>query len=133
MSGNHVKVLFVCASNRLRSPTAAFLWSFTPNITTRSRGTDWDLQQDDIDWADIVIALNPRQQALINKHFTNVKKLVALDLPDKFDYLDPRLFKSLPILLADHLPQPVLPKRQVILQALQQRAKDDQANDTDSY
>ena len=58
------KLLFICSQNRLRSPTAAQVFSDHPGVETLSAGTNHDaetpLDADLVEWADL-IELNKRK------------------------------------------------------------------------
>lgn len=115
-----MKVLFVCTSNMLRSPTAAFLYSQTDGVAAKSRGIDCDLTREYLDWADIIFVMEKRHRHKIRRLFPDVydgKRIICLYLDDKYDYLDERLVAELPKKLAKWLPAPNLPSTDAIAAA----------------
>ena len=96
------KVLFVCSRNRLRSPTAEVLFAAVPGIETDSAGLADDatcpLASDQLEWADIVCVMEKRHRTLLARRFSRHllgKKVVCLDIPDKFEFMQPELIELL--------------------------------------
>jgi predicted protein tyrosine phosphatase len=96
--------LFICSQNRLRSPTAEFVFRDFEGIETRSAGTDRDAQNalslDDIEWADTIFAMEKRHKNILQKRFRDGisnKRVVVLEIPDEFDYMDAELISILKI------------------------------------
>ena len=97
-----MKILFVCSQNRLRSPTAEAVFSSYPGVETMSAGTNHDattpVSADLIEWADVVIVMEQvhrnKLAAKFKSEFKN-KRLVVLDIPDEYDYMDPELVRIL--------------------------------------
>lgn len=107
--GKHKKVLTVCSAGCLRSPTAAHILSSPPfNFNTRCAGTSEEyaiipVTEALIAWADIILVMEEDQQKFINNiqhklaEEANVmfdyeyKRVVNLDIPDNFDYRNPKL------------------------------------------
>jgi predicted protein tyrosine phosphatase len=95
-----LKVLFVCSQNRLRSPTAEFIFMDHPGIECKSVGTDTSanlvLKQEHIDWADIVIAMEKSHRNRIWKLLPSSKKssnIIVLGIEDVYEYKDPFLIR----------------------------------------
>lgn len=110
--GNHKKVLCVCSAGCLRSPTAAHILSSPPfNFNTRAVGLSRDyaiIPMTDalLVWADVVLVMdsdqqkqvNDMQMALCNNNDDMMfdyqfKQVVNLDVPDDFEYRNPKLVK----------------------------------------
>jgi predicted protein tyrosine phosphatase len=96
------KVLFVCSQNRLRSPTAEQVFSTYPNIEVDSAGTNNDainpLSIELIEWADIIFVMEKSHRNKLQKRYKaqiGGKRLISLDVPDDFDFMDPMLVKLL--------------------------------------
>jgi predicted protein tyrosine phosphatase len=92
------KVLFLCSRNRLRSPTAEHVFSTWPGIETDSAGlladADVPLSTEQIEWADIIFVMEKTHRAKLSKRFRkhlNGKRIICLDIPDNYEYLDPAL------------------------------------------
>jgi predicted protein tyrosine phosphatase len=93
-----VKLLFVCSQNRLRSPTAETVFSAYPGIEAMSAGTNNDattpLSGDLIEWADVVFVMEKAHRNKLMSKFKaafKTKRLVVLDIPDGYEYMDPDL------------------------------------------
>ena len=92
------RILFVCSENRLRSPTAADIFSQCAGIETISAGTnkgcDTPVSGDLIEWADVVLVMEQSHKSKVSRKFGELlrhKKLAVLDIPDIFEYMDPML------------------------------------------
>ena len=103
-------VLFVCSANRLRSPTAESVFSDYPNVEVASAGTNNDaetpLTADLVSWADIIFAMEQSHRKKISSRFRSALKdtrVVCLDIPDKFAFMDPALIAILKSKVARHL------------------------------
>ncbi|MEM7562979.1 MAG: low molecular weight protein tyrosine phosphatase family protein [Pseudomonadota bacterium] len=103
--------LFVCSENRLRSPTAETVFAEYKGINTISAGTNHDSQTpvsgDLIKWADIVFVMEPSQRRKVSKKFVELlknKKLICLDIPDKYDRMDPALITLLKVKVRPFIP-----------------------------
>jgi predicted protein tyrosine phosphatase len=83
-------LLFICSQNRLRSPTAEQLFSHYPGIEAMSAGTNNDaetaLDGELIDWADLIFVMEKAHLG---------KRVVCLDIPDDYDFMDPALVRLL--------------------------------------
>jgi len=95
-------VLFVCGKNRRRSPTAEAVFSGRNGIEVSSAGTAADaecpLSADLIEWADDIVVMEGRYARQIRKQFSSRlgnKRLVSLDIPDRYSYMQPELVKEL--------------------------------------
>jgi predicted protein tyrosine phosphatase len=103
--------LFVCSQNRLRSPTAESVFADWPGVETASAGTNNDamnpLGVDIIGWADIIFVMEQVHRRKVadkyQEHLRN-KKIVCLNIPDNYEYLDPELVKVLMTVVPKHLP-----------------------------
>jgi predicted protein tyrosine phosphatase len=97
-----MRILFVCSENRLRSPTAAAVFSEYEGVEAISAGTNADCETpvsgDLIEWADIVLVMENSHRNKVAKKFRPLlkdKKLAVLNIPDDFDFMDPVLVRIL--------------------------------------
>ena len=97
-----VRILFVCSENRLRSPTAAAVFSEFDGVEAISAGTNKDcecpLSGDLIEWADVILVMEAGHRSKVSRRFRELlrdKKLAVLDIPDIFEFMDPMLFALL--------------------------------------
>lgn len=96
------KVLFVCSQNRLRSPTAEQIFSRRSDIEVDSAGTNNDadnpLTAELVEWADIIFVMEKMHRNKVQQRFRrHLKKarVVCLDIPDEFGFMDPMLIRLL--------------------------------------
>lgn len=104
--GKHKKVLTVCSAGCLRSPTAAHILSSPPwNFNTRCAGTSQEyaivpVTDALIVWADVILCMDSFQQKQINEmqnalaseyEAFEYKQVIDLDIPDNYDYRNPKL------------------------------------------
>jgi predicted protein tyrosine phosphatase len=94
--------LFICSQNKLRSPTAEAVFGKWPGVETDSAGTNNDAETpmtpEQIDWADIIFVMEKTHRNKVSKKFRkhlNGKRVVCLDIPDDYDYMQPELVKLL--------------------------------------
>jgi predicted protein tyrosine phosphatase len=93
-------VLFVCSRNLLRSPTAENIFFDFPGVEVRSAGTARDAEvqvsRDDVDWADLIFVMERTHQKRLKTMFNHFQaRVVCLDIPDDFEFMDPELIKIL--------------------------------------
>ncbi|HFH4003716.1 low molecular weight protein tyrosine phosphatase family protein [Pseudomonas aeruginosa] len=96
------RVLFICSRNRLRSPSAERLFADWPGVETDSAGLAADaetpLEREQLEWATLVVVMERRQrQALLRRHAAAMKgkRLVCLDIPDDYAYMQAELLHLL--------------------------------------
>ncbi|MFR0690185.1 low molecular weight protein tyrosine phosphatase family protein [Enterobacterales bacterium AE_CKDN230030158-1A_HGKHYDSX7] len=92
------RALFICSRNRLRSPTAEAVFASWPEVETDSAGLAPDaevpLSTEQLEWADLVFVMERRHRQALLKRFPAAmrgKRLVCLDIPDDYAYLQPEL------------------------------------------
>ena len=97
-----MKLLFVCSENRLRSPTAEAVFSSYEGVEAIGCGTNSDaetpLSGDLIEWADIVLVMEKSHRSKVSKKFKPLladKRLVCLDIPDNYDFMQLELIRLL--------------------------------------
>ena len=93
-----MRALFVCSRNRLRSPTAEHVFSSWPDVETDSAGLAADaetpLDLDQIEWAEVMFVMERQHKAKLIKTFgpyLKGKRIVCLDIPDRYGFMDPEL------------------------------------------
>ncbi|MDN4057281.1 low molecular weight protein tyrosine phosphatase family protein [Massilia sp. YIM B02769] len=97
-----MRALFICTHNRLRSPTAEQVFATWPGIETDSAGVgadaDMPLAPEQLDWAEIVFVMEKLHRSRLSAKFRrhlNGKRIVCLDIPDDYDYMQPELVRLL--------------------------------------
>jgi predicted protein tyrosine phosphatase len=105
------RVLFVCSQNRLRSPTAEQVFSKRSDIEIDSAGTNNDadnpLTAELVEWADIIFVMERRHRTKVQSRYRAAlknKRVICLDIPDEFEFMDPMLVRILEARVARHLP-----------------------------
>ena len=96
------KLLFVCSQNRLRSPTAEAVFSEYEGVEAIGAGTNADAETpvsgDLIEWADIIFVMEKVHKTKISQKFKPLlkeKRLVVLDVPDVYEWMQPELIQLL--------------------------------------
>lgn len=96
------KLLFLCSQNRLRSPTAEGIFSEYEGLEVSSAGLDRYAEvpvcSEMITWADIIFVMEKLHQQKLAKNFQPFlkgKRVVCLDIPDEFEYMEPALIQLL--------------------------------------
>lgn len=104
-------VLFICSQNRLRSPTAEQVFADWPGIETASAGLNHDaenpLTPELLRWADLVFVMERAHRAKLSSRFKphlGGKRVVCLEIPDDYDFMDPDLVRLLEAKVPRHLP-----------------------------
>ena len=94
-----INVLFICSQNKLRSPTAEHVFAKWPNVETDSAGlnagADVELSPEQIAWVKkIIFVMEKKQWTKLSSRFRkhlNGKKIICLDIPDDYDYMQAEL------------------------------------------
>jgi predicted protein tyrosine phosphatase len=104
-------VLFVCSQNRLRSPTAEQIFASRRDLEVSSAGTNNDaenpLTAELVSWADVIVVMEKTHRTKVQQRFRkalNGKRMICLDIPDDYAFMDPALIELLPARLARHFP-----------------------------
>jgi predicted protein tyrosine phosphatase len=110
-------VLFLCSQNRLRSPTAERVFSGRRDLEVASAGLNHDAAQPvtpaALEWADIIFVMEKAHLGRLRRRFRkylNRQRLICLDIPDLYDYMDPELVELLEARVPRHLGLPQEPK-----------------------
>ena len=105
------RYLFVCSQNRLRSPTAEQVFSARHDIEVASAGTNNDaetpLTAELVTWADTIVVMERTHRTKLQKRFSvalNGKRVICLDIPDDYEFMDEGLVRLLEARMARHLP-----------------------------
>ncbi len=92
------KLLFVCSRNRWRSPTAEKMFHGVDGIQARSAGTETGARikvtAGHIGWADIVFVMEKKHLRRLRERFSDElvgKRVVCLNIPDDFQFMQPEL------------------------------------------
>jgi len=104
------KILFVCSQNRLRSPTAEQIFSTRTDLEVMSAGLDNSavnvVTPELVQWADIIFVMEKAHRNKLGKKFKaylNKQRLICLNIPDIYSYMDPNLVNILKNSVPKHL------------------------------
>ncbi|PFH10092.1 putative protein tyrosine phosphatase [Collimonas sp. PA-H2] len=96
------RALFICSQNRLRSPTAEQIFSTWPGVESDSAGLGSDatvpLSTEQIEWATIIFVMEKAHRNKLSTKFRahlSGKRVICLDIPDDYEYMQPELIKLL--------------------------------------
>ncbi|WP_201769611.1 low molecular weight protein tyrosine phosphatase family protein [Luteimonas huabeiensis] len=102
--------MFVCARNRLRSPTAEQHFAGWPGVETASAGlrrdADVPLGPELLEWADLVFVMERRHRAQLAGRFglaLRGRRVICLEIPDRFAFMAPELIERLEARVVPHL------------------------------
>ncbi len=106
------RVLFVCSGNLDRSPTAEEMFRERSDLEVRSAGTSLlsalrtKLSRDLVNWADVIFVMEDRHANYIARKLgmpDALKKVIVLNIPDRYRRNDPELRRLLAEKVAPHL------------------------------
>jgi predicted protein tyrosine phosphatase len=94
--------LFICGKARMRSPTAADLVATWGGINTDFAGLSQDaderLSLEQVEWADVIFVMEARQARGLRRLYPAAlrnRRVVILDMRDRYGYGDPGLIAAL--------------------------------------
>ena len=105
-------MLFVCSRNRLRSPTAEQVFASWPDIEVDSGGlspdADEQLSAEQVAWADLIFVMEKVHRSKLQRNFRKLlqARVICLDIPDDYAFMDPELIRILKERVPRHLPSP---------------------------
>ena len=104
------RILFLCSRNRLRSPTAEQVFADYPGVETSSAGLAPDAEEtltlEHLENLDIIFVMEKTHRARLNRQFKKhlgKAKIVCLDIPDNYDFMQPELITLLEARVTPHL------------------------------
>jgi len=107
-----MRILFICSQNRLRSPTAERVFASWKDIEVASAGladeAEKPITPELLAWADLIFVMEKAHRSKLAKRFgahLGRKRIVCLDIPDEYQYMDPELVALLKAKVPRHLPR----------------------------
>jgi predicted protein tyrosine phosphatase len=95
-------VLFLCSQNRLRSPTAESIFADSEGFEVRSAGLNNDSIVSTtpalVEWADYIFVMEKSHRNKLRKKYKkylNKQRVICLDIPDEYEYMDDGLIRLL--------------------------------------
>ncbi|MET0570107.1 MAG: protein tyrosine phosphatase [Pedobacter agri] len=105
-----MKILFVCSRNKWRSATAETIYKNHSEHQVRSAGTEPSarikLNAKHVIWADLIFVMEKKHKRRIKEKFSEEivdKKIVIMDIPDEYQYMDKELIEELNLKTLDYL------------------------------
>ena len=102
-------LLFICSRNQWRSPTAEKVY-IQKGFSARSAGTSPKAKRtvsvSDIKWSSHIFVMEKKHKQRLLAKFTRLleyKKIVVLDIPDEYQFMDDELIDILNESVAHHL------------------------------
>ncbi|BAZ10623.1 hypothetical protein NIES4071_24460 [Calothrix sp. NIES-4071] len=96
------KLLFICSQNKLRSPTAEAIFSEYEGLEVESaglnNGAEVPVSVEAIERADVIFVMEKAHRSKLSKKFKPYlkgKRVICLDIPDEYDYMDADLINLL--------------------------------------
>lgn len=104
-------VLFICSQNRLRSPTAEQIFADNAGIECSSAGLNHDAENpvtpELVEWADLIFVMEKTHRKKLSTKFKkqlSKAKVICLDIPDDYEFMDPILIRLLQTKVTRFLP-----------------------------
>ncbi len=104
------RVLFICSMNRLRSPTAEQVFAAHPGIECDSAGLNNDADNpvtgELVEWAELIFVMERVHRSKLSRRFKRHignRRVVCLDIPDDYDFMEPALVDMLKRKVTPHL------------------------------
>jgi predicted protein tyrosine phosphatase len=108
-----LKLLFICGQNRYRSLTAERIYEGFRGYDVKSAGTvpaaRVRVNQELLEWADLIFVMELEQAQKLRRKFKEAldgKRVICLDIPDTYGYMNLGLIKELKRKLSDYVAVP---------------------------
>jgi predicted protein tyrosine phosphatase/ubiquinone/menaquinone biosynthesis C-methylase UbiE len=110
---NKTKILFVCSQNKWRSLTAQKICEKVSDYSVRSAGTEKGARirvtEGLVGWADWIFVMEKKHADRLRSKFPEIlegKKLICLQIPDNYQYMEPELVELLQAKLGFYMEMP---------------------------
>lgn len=104
------KLLFICSRNQWRSPTAEKVFDGWNGFQARSAGTESGARikvtAGHLGWADLVFVMEKKHLRRLREKFSDTlmdKRIVCLNIPDDYQFMQPELITLLEAVVPPHL------------------------------
>jgi len=105
-----LRVLFICSRNRRRSPTAERVFAGQAGLEVASAGLAPDAEEvvspEALEWAQLIFVMEKAHRARLRRRFgphLRHAKVVCLDIPDDYEFMDEALVGRLEAAVGPHL------------------------------
>jgi predicted protein tyrosine phosphatase len=106
-----MRILFICSQNKLRSPTAEQVFANYAGLECSSAGLNHDAENpvtgEALEWAQLIVVMEKAHQRRLAQRFAKHlahARVVCLDIPDNYAFMQPELIARLKSKMARHLP-----------------------------
>jgi predicted protein tyrosine phosphatase len=107
------KLLFICSQNIQRSLTAEWMYDGFTSYEVRSAGTEQSartpMTKEHVAWADVIFVMETEHLEKLQDRFGEEpagKKIICLNIPDIYRYMEPALIDELKTALSGHVEVP---------------------------
>lgn len=114
MEDKQIKLLFICSRNRWRSLTAEKVFQGVNGYEVRSAGTEEKARikvtSGHIGWADLIFVMEKKHVRRLQEKFRDNldnKKIVCLNIPDDYQFMDNELIEILISTVSEHIELPI--------------------------
>ena len=104
-------ILFICGKNKWRSPTAEQVFAEYQGIQCTSAGLSHDAEvtvsNELVEWADLIFVMEKLHKSKLSAQFKphlQGKKVVCLNIPDNYKFMEPALVQLLKRKVTPFLP-----------------------------
>jgi predicted protein tyrosine phosphatase len=108
-----LKLLFICSQNKIRSLTAEHTLRGVPGYAVKSAGTEprsrIRVNEGHIGWADLIFVMEKKHRRILEENFPEAlegKRVICLNIPDEYRYMEPALIDELKGGLSQHIQLP---------------------------
>ena len=108
-----LKLLFICSQNKIRSLTAEHMLQGVPGLAIKSAGTEprsrIRVNEGHIGWADFIFVMEKKHRRILEENFPKTlvaKRIICLNIPDEYRYMEPALMDELKAGLSQHVELP---------------------------
>lgn len=106
-----IKLLFICSRNKWRSLTAEKIFHGVNGHQVRSAGTEQNARikvtSGHIGWADLIFVMEKKHVRRLQDKFgsslNGAKKVICLDIPDEYRFMDEELIEVLKARVSEHI------------------------------
>jgi predicted protein tyrosine phosphatase len=105
------RVLFICGQNKLRSPTAEQVLASWPGLEVSSAGLNHDAEEpltsEMVREADLIFVMEKAHRSRLSRRFKadlGRARVVCLDIPDNYAFMDAELVELLRARVPRYLP-----------------------------
>jgi Predicted protein tyrosine phosphatase len=105
-----IKILFLCSQNRRRSLTAEKIFNSVNGHEVRSAGTENNsrvkVTAGLLGWADVIFCMEKKHMRRVKDKYYDIvvdKKLICLNIPDEYEYMEEALIDILKASVDEYL------------------------------